>query len=164
MNKRTCLAFTIQIKTQNWDINTNNLFNQKGIWTQTGKSESGLALRGQLDNTEGSIEAYQLKLNAGSLHNQNGRLVTLNSAKQHWQFQGELNNQQGILGNNGALTLDANTINNQSGDIKSQSELSRDEISPVATIFVLLVSICVLFKRTSPCVAFSVNVDAAIWL
>ncbi|MBG3014627.1 hemagglutinin repeat-containing protein [Proteus faecis] len=113
-----------QIKTQNWDINTNNLFNQKGIWTQTGKSESGLALRGQLDNTEGSIEAYQLKLNAGSLHNQNGRLVTLNSAKQHWQFQGELNNQQGILGNNGALTLDANTINNQSGDIKSQSELT----------------------------------------
>ncbi|MEQ4924671.1 hemagglutinin repeat-containing protein, partial [Proteus hauseri] len=112
------------IKTKNWDINTNNLFNQKGIWTQTGKSESGLALRGQLDNTEGSIEAYQLKLNTGSLNNQNGRLVTLNSAKQHWWFQGELNNQQGVLGNNGALTLDANTINNQSGEIKSQSTLT----------------------------------------
>lgn len=113
-----------KIKTQQWDIDAKHLFNQKGIWTQTGKNESRLALRGQLNNTEGSIEAYQLTLNAESLNNQQGRLVTLGSTQQYWQFQHDIDNRQGEIGHNGALILDTNTLNNQSGEIKSQSTLT----------------------------------------
>ncbi|NBM94270.1 MULTISPECIES: hemagglutinin repeat-containing protein [unclassified Proteus (in: enterobacteria)] len=112
-----------KIKAQSWDIDGNHLFNQKGIWTQTGKSESRFALKGLFDNTKGSVEAYQLSLNGQDLNNTDGRLVTLNNSQQHWQFNQSINNQRGELGNNGNLQLDTQHLNNESGSIKSPTQL-----------------------------------------
>ncbi|WP_272927254.1 hemagglutinin repeat-containing protein [Proteus sp. G2670] len=112
-----------KIKAQSWDIDGNHLFNQKGIWTQTGKSESRFALKGLFDNTKGSVEAYQLSLNGQDLNNTDGRLVTLNNSQQHWQFNQSINNQRGELGNNGNLQLDTQHLNSESGSIKSPTQL-----------------------------------------
>ncbi|ODQ07997.1 hemagglutinin repeat-containing protein [Shigella sp. FC1655] len=112
-----------KIKAQSWDISGNHLFNQKGIWTQTGKSESRFALKGLFDNTKGSVEAYQLSLNGQDLNNTDGRLVTLNNSQQYWQFHQSINNQRGELGNNGNLQLDTQHLNNESGSIKSPTQL-----------------------------------------
>ncbi|NBL89375.1 hemagglutinin repeat-containing protein [Proteus sp. G2673] len=112
-----------KIKAQSWDIDGNHLFNQKGIWTQTGKSESRFALKGLFNNTKGSVEAYQLSLNGQDLNNTDGRLVMLNNSQQHWQFNQSINNQRGELGNNGNLQLDTQHLNSESGSIKSPTQL-----------------------------------------
>ncbi|MDC9589540.1 hemagglutinin repeat-containing protein [Xenorhabdus sp. XENO-10] len=106
-----------------WEIDANNLFNQKAVWSQTGVGESRFALAGALDNTGGRIEAPQLSLNAGSLNNQQGHLVAFEKTVQHWRVTGLLNNTDGLLGNNGNLRLDIGSLNNQRGTLKSQSAL-----------------------------------------
>ncbi|MBD2812121.1 filamentous hemagglutinin N-terminal domain-containing protein, partial [Xenorhabdus sp. Vera] len=106
-----------------WEIDANNLFNQKAVWSQTGAGESRFALAGALDNTSGRIEAPQLSLNASSLNNQQGHLVALDKTVQHWRVTGLLNNTDGLLGNNGNLRLDIGSLNNQRGTLKSQSTL-----------------------------------------
>ncbi|MEQ5126057.1 hemagglutinin repeat-containing protein [Providencia alcalifaciens] len=113
-----------QVKAKQWDVSGNSLFSQKGAWVQTGKNDSHFALTGQLDNQDGAIEAYGLKLSADSLNNQRGQLTALGNTKQDWQFKNSLNNQQGVMGSNGDLTLTASEINNQSGTIKSQTQLT----------------------------------------
>ncbi|MDC9594763.1 two-partner secretion domain-containing protein [Xenorhabdus sp. IM139775] len=106
-----------------WEIDANNLFNQKAVWSQSGTGESRFALTGALDNTGGRIEAPQLSLNAGSLNNQQGHLVALEKTVQHWRVTGLLSNTDGLLGNNGNLRLDIGSLNNQRGTLKSQSAL-----------------------------------------
>ncbi|MDX8000785.1 filamentous hemagglutinin N-terminal domain-containing protein, partial [Xenorhabdus sp. Reich] len=106
-----------------WEIDANNLFNQKAVWSQSGTGESRFALTGALDNTGGRIEAPQLSLNAGSLNNQQGHLVVLEKTVQYWRVTGLLNNTDGLLGNNGNLRLDIGSLNNQRGTLKSQSAL-----------------------------------------
>ncbi|WP_272538193.1 two-partner secretion domain-containing protein, partial [Providencia sp. PROV193] len=117
-------AQQVQVKAAQWNVSANNVFNQKGTWVQTGQNESQFALTGQLNNQGGAIEANRLKLNANSLNNQNARLVALGKSQQDWQVKNSVNNQQGEIGANGDLSLTANTIDNQSGTIKSQTTLA----------------------------------------
>ncbi|HEK1719888.1 TPA: hemagglutinin repeat-containing protein, partial [Proteus mirabilis] len=117
-------AQQVQVKATQWNVSANNLFNQKGTWVQTGPNESQFALSGQLNNQDGAIETHRLKLNADSLNNQAGRLVALSKSQQDWQIKNSINNQQGEVGANGDLTLTANSIDNQSGTIKSQTTLA----------------------------------------
>ncbi|WP_426817036.1 hemagglutinin repeat-containing protein [Winslowiella sp. 2C04] len=113
-----------QVKASQWDVAGRNLFNQKAAWSQVGAGESRFSFGGTLDNTDGGIETRQLSLNAGSLINQRGRLVALDGVDQHWQIGGLLNNSSGELGSNGKLTLDAASMDNQSGTVKSQLALN----------------------------------------
>ena len=117
-------AGQVQVKAEQWQVNANNLFNQKGAWVQTGANESQFALSGQLNNQGGVIEANRLKFSADSLNNQAGRLVALSNTQQDWLVKNTLTNPQGEIGANGNLTLTANAIDNQSGTIKSQTHLS----------------------------------------
>nr|WP_314263751.1 hemagglutinin repeat-containing protein [uncultured Moellerella sp.] len=119
-------AEQVQVKAGQWSVSANNLFNQKGTWVQTGQNESQFALTGQLNNQDGAIEANRLKLNADSLDNQKGRLVALGNIQQDWQVKNTVRNLQGEIGANGDLNLTASVINNQSGTIKSQTQLTLD--------------------------------------
>ncbi|WP_456311303.1 hemagglutinin repeat-containing protein [Serratia proteamaculans] len=113
-----------QVSAGRWDINADSLSVQRGIWSQTGEGESRFALSGQLDNTDGSIEARQLSLTSATLTNQNGRLVALNDTAQHWQVSGLLNNTHGALGSNGNLTLAVEGgLGNRGGLIFSDQQL-----------------------------------------
>ncbi|BCQ41948.1 hemagglutinin-like protein [Erwinia rhapontici] len=113
-----------QVSAGRWDINADSLSVQRGIWSQTGEGESRFALSGQLDNTDGSIEARQLSLTSATLTNQNGRLVALNDTAQHWQVSGLLDNTHGALGSNGDLTLAVEGgLDNRGGLIFSDQQL-----------------------------------------
>ncbi len=113
-----------QVSAGRWDINADSLSVQRGIWSQTGEGESRFALSGQLDNTDGSIEARQLSLTSATLTNQNGRLVALNDTAQHWQVSGLLDNTHGALGSNGNLTLVVEGgLGNRGGLIFSDQQL-----------------------------------------
>ncbi|MBP2153024.1 hemagglutinin repeat-containing protein [Erwinia rhapontici] len=113
-----------QVSAGRWDINADSLSVQRGIWSQTGEGESRFALSGQLDNTDGSIEARQLSLTSATLTNQNGRLVALNDTAQHWQVSGLLDNTHGALGSNGNLTLAVEGgLGNRGGLIFSDQQL-----------------------------------------
>ena len=107
-----------------WDVSSNNLFNQNGVWSQTGRGTSRFALSGGLDNREGSIEARSLALNAASLSNHRGRLVALDNAEQRWQFSGVLDNSDGELGSNGDLLLTAGRLVNPRGTLQTTSALT----------------------------------------
>ncbi|KEY57332.1 hemagglutinin repeat-containing protein [Serratia sp. DD3] len=113
-----------QIRAGSWQITADNLFNQAGIWSQVGAGESRFALRGALDNTDGSIETQQLSLNTTTLNNLRGRLVALDGTAQHWRVSGLLSNQAGVLGTNSSLQLDLGTLDNQQGTLQSQSHLT----------------------------------------
>lgn len=117
-------AEQVQVKAAQWTVSANNLFNQKGTWVQTGQDESQFALSGQLNNQDGAIEANRLRLNADSLNNQNARLVALGNTQQDWQVKNTVRNRQGEIGTNGNLSLTANSVDNQSGTIKSQTTLA----------------------------------------
>ncbi|MEX0632074.1 hypothetical protein M8494_08810 [Serratia ureilytica] len=72
-----------------------------------------------MDNSDGTIETQSLRLSAGQLVNQRGRLVALETA-QHWRVGGLLDNGGGTMGSNGALRLDAGRLDNQRGTIKTR--------------------------------------------
>ncbi|RRZ97076.1 hemagglutinin repeat-containing protein [Erwinia sp. 198] len=113
-----------QIRVGSWKITADSLFNQTGIWTQTEAAESFFALTGDLDNTDGSIEASQLQLESATLINRRGRLIALGDDRVSWRVSGLLDNQSGTLGSNGDLRLETGGLANQSGSVQSQSVLS----------------------------------------
>ncbi|MDT3252731.1 hemagglutinin repeat-containing protein [Serratia sp. root2] len=108
-----------QVRAGRWQVDGNNLFNQQGAWSQTGDGESRFTLAGKLDNSDGGIESRQLDFKAAALTNQRGRLVALDNAAQHWRVGGLLDNNGGELGSNGDLSLDAGSLDNQAGTVKS---------------------------------------------
>jgi len=113
-----------QISAGRWQVDGRSLFSQQAGWSQTGSGESRFMLSGGLDNSEGSIESRQLSFQAASLNNQRGRVVALDNTAQHWRIEGVLDNRSGELGNNGDLTLETGSLNNQGGTIKTQASLS----------------------------------------
>ncbi|MDT0177400.1 filamentous hemagglutinin N-terminal domain-containing protein [Enterobacter sp. BRE11] len=113
-----------QISVGRWQIDGRSLFSQQAGWSQTGSGESRFTLSGGLDNSDGTIESQQLSLQAVSLNNQRGRMVALDNAAQHWRVDGLLDNTTGELGSNGDLTLEAGSLNNQGGTVKTQSALA----------------------------------------
>ena len=113
-----------QISAGRWQVDGRSLFSQQAGWSQTGSGESRFTLSGGLDNSEGSIESQQLSFQAASLNNQRGRMVALDNAAQHWRIDGLFDNTSGELGNNGDLTLETGSLNNQGGTIKTQASLS----------------------------------------
>ena len=113
-----------QISAGRWQIDGRSLFSQQAGWSQTGSGESRFTLSGGLDNSDGSIESQQLNLQSISLNNQRGRMVALDNAAQHWRVEGLLDNTSGELGSNGDLALEAGSLNNQSGTVKTQASLA----------------------------------------
>ncbi|MRS92117.1 filamentous hemagglutinin N-terminal domain-containing protein [Enterobacteriaceae bacterium RIT714] len=75
-----------------------------------------------IDNQQGVIVAdgATLALNAGSLNNQSGSLLSRGALS---VTSGALNNQSGFLASNGALTLDGSEVDNRSGQIGSDQSL-----------------------------------------
>ncbi|WP_211130244.1 hemagglutinin repeat-containing protein [Serratia surfactantfaciens] len=112
-----------QIKTGRWQVDANNVFGQGAVWSQTGGGESRFSLGGELNNSDGSIESRQLDLKAAALTNQRGRLVALGDAAQHWRIGGLLDNNDGELGGNGDLRLDAGRLDNQGGKVTTPGQL-----------------------------------------
>ncbi|WP_313536778.1 hemagglutinin repeat-containing protein [Pantoea sp.] len=112
-----------QISAGRWQIDGRSLFSQQAGWSQTGSGESRFTLTGLLDNSDGTIETQQLSFQAASLNNQRGRMVALDNAAQHWRINGLLDNTAGELGNNGDLTLEAGSLTNQGGTVKTQAAL-----------------------------------------
>ncbi|WP_437615214.1 hemagglutinin repeat-containing protein [Erwinia sp. V71] len=113
-----------RVKAGRWTVDADNLFNQQATWSQTGDGKSRFALAGKLDNSDGAIEAQNLRLSASQSVNQRGRLVTLGGAAQHWQVGDLLDNAGGTMGSNGDLHLDAGRLDNQGGTVKTQSGLT----------------------------------------
>ena len=113
-----------QISAGRWQIDGRSLFSQQAGWSQTGSGESRFTLSGGLDNSDGAIESRQLSFRAASLNNQRGRMVALDNVAQHWRVDGLLDNTSGELGSNGDLTLEAGSLNNQSGNVKTQASLA----------------------------------------
>jgi len=113
-----------QISAGSWQIDGRSLFSQQAGWSQTGSGESRFTLSGGLDNSDGAIESRQLSFQAASLNNQRGRMVALDNAAQHWRVDGLLDNTSGELGNNGDLTLETGSLNNQGGTVKTQASLA----------------------------------------
>uniref|UniRef100_UPI0007899975 hemagglutinin repeat-containing protein n=1 Tax=Erwinia persicina TaxID=55211 RepID=UPI0007899975 len=112
-----------RVKAGRWDVAANNLFNQQATWSQTGSGESRFALTGRLDNSDGTIESRQLSFSAAALTNQRGSLLALDNAAQQWRVSGQLDNAGGELGSNGDLRLDAGSLDNQNGTVKTQAAL-----------------------------------------
>ncbi|WP_432525138.1 hemagglutinin repeat-containing protein [Serratia sp. BFP-2025] len=110
-----------RLKAGRWTVDADNLFNQQATWSQTGDGESRFTLAGALDNGDGTIETQSLLLSAGRLVNQRGRLVALGETAQHWRVGGLLDNGGGTMGSNGALRLDAGSLDNQRGTVKTQA-------------------------------------------
>lgn len=110
-----------RVKAGRWTVDADNLFNQQATWSQTGDGESRFTLAGALDNSDGTIETQSLLLSAGRLVNQRGRLVALGETAQHWRVGGLLDNGGGTMGSNGALRLDAGSLDNQRGTVKTQA-------------------------------------------
>jgi len=113
-----------QVKAGRWDVTANNLFNQQATWSQTGTGESRFALTGRLDNSDGTIESRQLSFSAAALTNSRGSLLALDNAAQQWQVSGLLDNAGGEIGSNGDLRLDAGSLDNQNGTVKTQAALA----------------------------------------
>ena len=113
-----------QISVGRWQVDARSLFSQQAGWSQTGSGESRFTLSGGLDNSDGTIESRQLSFQAASLNNQRGRMIALDNAAQHWRVDGLLDNTSGELGSNGDLTLEAGSLNNQGGTVKTQSALA----------------------------------------
>ena len=113
-----------QISAGRWQIDGRSLFSQQAGWSQTGSGESRFTLSGGLDNSDGNIESRQLSFRAASLNNQRGRMVALDNTAQHWRIDGLLDNTSGELGSNGDLTLETGSLNNQSGNVKTQASLA----------------------------------------
>ncbi|MGB8664136.1 MAG: hemagglutinin repeat-containing protein, partial [Serratia inhibens] len=107
-----------------WEVDANSLFNQQAGWSQTGGGESRFTLTDGLDNSDGTIETQRLRLAAGQLTNQRGRLVALDNTAQHWRVGGLLDNTGGTVGGNGDLRLDAGRLDNQGGTVKTQAGLT----------------------------------------
>ncbi|GAA2307186.1 hemagglutinin repeat-containing protein [Glycomyces scopariae] len=110
-----------RVKAGRWTVDADNLSNQQATWSQTGDGESRFTLAGALDNGDGTIETQSLLLSAGRLVNQRGRLVALGETAQHWRVGGLLDNGGGTMGSNGALRLDAGSLDNQRGTVKTQA-------------------------------------------
>lgn len=113
-----------QVKAGRWDVTANNLFNQQATWSQTGSGESRFALTGRLDNSDGTIESRQLSFSAAALTNSRGSLLALDNAAQQWRVSGLLDNAGGEIGSNGDLRLDAGSLDNQNGTVKTQAALA----------------------------------------
>ncbi|WP_338494566.1 filamentous hemagglutinin N-terminal domain-containing protein [Erwinia aphidicola] len=113
-----------QVKADRWDVTANNLFNQQATWSQTGSGESRFALTGRLDNSDGTIESRQLSFSAEALTNSRGSLLALDNAAQQWQVSDLLDNAGGEIGSNGDLRLDAGSLDNQNGTVKTQAALA----------------------------------------
>ncbi|WP_304163656.1 hemagglutinin repeat-containing protein, partial [Lonsdalea britannica] len=120
-----------QVKVGAWAVDGNNMSNQQAVWIQADTGESRFKLNGALDNTGGNIEANNLSLFAGTLDNQSGRLVSLDTQARAWGVEGLLNNSDGVLGSNGDLTLNVGALKNQAGSVKSQSALHIDSAGDV---------------------------------
>ncbi|WP_380180392.1 hemagglutinin repeat-containing protein, partial [Kalamiella sp. sgz302252] len=113
-----------QIQAGAWRIKAESLFNQSGIWAQTGAEESFFDLRGGLDNTDGNIEARELSLNSASLTNLRGKLTALGDSPTSWRISGMLDNQWGLMGSNGSLRLEVGELANRQGKVQSAAGLS----------------------------------------
>ncbi|WP_426768177.1 hemagglutinin repeat-containing protein [Erwinia aphidicola] len=113
-----------QVKAGRWDVTANNLFNQQATWSQTESGESRFALTGRLDNSDGTIESRQLSFSAAALTNSRGSLLALDNAAQQWRVSGLLDNAGGEIGSNGDLRLDAGSLDNQNGTVKTQAALA----------------------------------------
>ncbi|WP_435954718.1 hemagglutinin repeat-containing protein [Dryocola sp. BD626] len=113
-----------QVKAGRWAVDANNLFNQQAAWSQTGGGESRFTLTGRLDNSDGTIESRQLSFSAAALTNRHGHLLALDNAAQQWRIDGLLDNAGGELGSNGDLRLDAGSLDNQDGTVKTQAALA----------------------------------------
>jgi filamentous hemagglutinin len=117
-------ARQVQVKAGRWAVDANNLFNQQAAWSQTGGGESRFTLTGRLDNSDGTIESRQLSFSAAALTNRHGHLLALDNAAQQWRIDGLLDNAGGELGSNGDLRLDAGSLDNQDGTVKTQAALT----------------------------------------
>ncbi|GAB2948249.1 hemagglutinin repeat-containing protein [Hafnia psychrotolerans] len=113
-----------QVKAGRWEVDASDLFNQQAAWSQTESAESRFTLTGRLDNSGGTIESRQLSFNAAALTNRRGRLFALDNVAQQWRVGGLLDNAGGEMGSNGDLRLDAGSLDNQDGTVKTQAALT----------------------------------------
>ncbi len=74
-------------------------------------------ISGRLDSRNANLSADHLDLNAASLDNTGGILVSSGTRAVHLQLPGELINRAGQIASNADLTVDAATLDNRGGSI-----------------------------------------------
>ncbi|GHU16979.1 hypothetical protein FACS189475_00070 [Betaproteobacteria bacterium] len=79
---------------------------------------------GDLANTAGLIAGRNLKLDAGSLNNQSGRIIQSGDGLTQVNLNGAFNNRSGLLASAGALDLTANELVNNNGQISADQSLT----------------------------------------
>ncbi|WP_312340058.1 two-partner secretion domain-containing protein [Anaerospora hongkongensis] len=101
----------------------NSLDNQSGILVSSGTI--GLKLDQELDNQSGTVEAGKgLTISAASINNQGGKLTSLGQNDLSLNVQGGINNYTGLIGGNGTANIQANELDNNSGQIVSAGGLT----------------------------------------
>ncbi|ORT83449.1 hypothetical protein B7G54_24330 [Burkholderia puraquae] len=109
-----------QITAQQITINAAALSNRGGSIQQTGTNNTAIQIAGVLDNTGGTIttNATDLAIHAGSIANAGGQIHLAGNGKLS-VAAGALGNQAGSIGSNGALGINAASIDNTSGVLTS---------------------------------------------
>ncbi|MEW5289030.1 hemagglutinin repeat-containing protein, partial [Erwinia papayae] len=106
-------------------ITADSLSHRRGDMVQTGNSDLSIAVKGLLDNQQGSISANGIiLLTAESLNNQQGKLIAAQNGALKIATQAQLNNQQGVMAAAGALSLESNTLNNAGGLLQSGADMT----------------------------------------
>ncbi|CUH96605.1 hypothetical protein P22_2695 [Propionispora sp. 2/2-37] len=101
---------------------TDNLDNRSGV--MVGSGDVSLEITNALANQNGTVEAGQgLTLSAGTIQNENGKLISLDQSGLHLTVADALNNRQGLIGSNGAANIRAKTLDNTGGQIVSADNL-----------------------------------------
>ncbi|BBB90465.1 two-partner secretion domain-containing protein [Methylomusa anaerophila] len=127
----------LTLTAQNLDNSSGQINSQKdmdirlgsGLINETGVIRGGSAVKiaaaDTVHNRRGTIEAGQgLNIRARSLQNENGRVANLDSGLLTITVRQDINNQGGQIGSNGKAELTANTVNNQSGTLTAQNNLT----------------------------------------
>ncbi|MBN3004311.1 hemagglutinin repeat-containing protein [Chromobacterium alkanivorans] len=107
-----------------WQASAAALNNLGGVWEQIGQGSGDFRIGQLLDNRGGRIEADSLALSLGQMDNGGGKLLALGGTAQEWTVRGGFNNQGGLTGSNGDLSLNVGSLDNAGGTLKSAAALT----------------------------------------
>ncbi|KVH51153.1 hypothetical protein WJ39_08300 [Burkholderia diffusa] len=119
-NDALSAAQIAQITAQQISINAAALSNRGSVIQQTGTNDTKIQIAGVFDNTNGVVttNAADLAVHAGSIANAGGQ-IHLAGNGQLSVTTGALSNQAGSIGSNGALAINAASVDSTGGSLTS---------------------------------------------
>ncbi|MDR1703054.1 MAG: hemagglutinin repeat-containing protein, partial [Sporomusaceae bacterium] len=108
---------------KNLDFKTEALTNQDGVLVSNAAIKG--AVKHTFNNQAGVVEAGQgLKLSAGELNNNSGRLTNLDQNTTDLAVSGSIKNTAGFIGGNGSVAVKTADLDNTSGQVLAAQDLS----------------------------------------